>query len=193
MGADDRLANCDVLDQVKDFLSFDYDLVYGDIRWMPGGILESGEWSFRKFIHWNINHQRIFYRKSVLEKFGGYKLKYIYAADQELNIRLFCDDSVRKKHVPVIIAEYNSFGFSAKKTDIAFWEDWDEVILSHFRPHLSKKEIYGSLLSYFKFNIDQKEYVRAMKVGLKTMSNTFNPGILLLMIKYLWKSRKNAS
>jgi hypothetical protein len=58
------------------------------------GFVEKGEWTPEIFIKMNINHQRLFYRKTVFDVIGFYDLKYKIAADHELNIRAFFNEKI---------------------------------------------------------------------------------------------------
>ena len=189
MGADDQFANEDVLDNVHPYLKDGYDIVYGDCNWMQENIKEFGEWTANIFIKANINHQRIFYRKSLFEQYGSFNTKYKVAADHELNIRLFCNPEISKKYLPVTIANYHSGGFSAQKTDLAFWEDWDTIILKSFKPYLPKKVIYGSLGTIIRYQIAKKEYTKAFSLLWKHFKHTRSPGFILLMMQYFIKSK----
>lgn len=172
MGCDDSFVNEFVLEQIQSHLASDVDLVYGNIMWMPVEIMEEGEWALPKLLRQNINHQRIFYRKTLFEKWGNYELRYKVASDQELNIRFFCNAQVKKKYVPVIIAHYHAGGFSAAKTDEVFWDNWNQTVLQPFKPHLPLREIYNQLSWYCWYNIDKKKYIKATVLFIKILIHT---------------------
>lgn len=190
MGADDRLAGTDVLQQLQPYLLEDWDMVYGDCIWMPEGRPEKGEWSYEQFIKVNINHQRIFYRKILFEKYGGYNTQYKIAADHELNIRFFCNNYIQKKYVPISISHYHSGGFSANKFDHSFWKNWDAIFLKNFKPHLSAKKIYGSLGTYIRQLADEGKTMQALKLIGKNFIHTGSPGFIKLMLSYMISSKK---
>ncbi len=189
-GSDDVLHHPSVLETLAAFFTTSYDLVYGDVRWVPENIHEQGEWDHRRLLQANINHQRIFYHKSLFVQYGGYDLQYKVAADHALNIRLFCNKAVRKKYVPVIVADYHSGGFSASKTDEVFWKNWNNTVLQHFRGLLPVKEIYGSLNSYYRYLLQQEKYGKAVTVAVKVFIYTKSPGFVVLAIKQFFQSFK---
>lgn len=173
LGSDDTLYRPDTLGNI--FSSDpDTDIIYGDVRLMPGDILEQGEWSVAKLLQQNINHQRIFYKASLFTKHDKFKIKYKVAADHELNIRLFCDPHVSRRHVPGIVSEYHQFGFSAEKTDKAFWNDWNDIFLKNFGKHLPEREIYLNLGGYCWYHIRNNNYRKAFGLFNKIFFKTFS-------------------
>jgi glycosyltransferase involved in cell wall biosynthesis len=188
MGADDELYDVNVLDMAAKYFTSEYDIVYGDSIWMPENRKEEGEWKTSVFIKANINHQRVFYRKALFEKYGAFNTKYKVAADHELNIRFFCNIKINKIHVPQFVAYYHSGGFSARKMDVAFYEDWEQIVFKNFQSYLPKKTIYGSLGTYIRHLIDKKENYKALKVLLKHFTRTRSLGFVKLTLHYYFKS-----
>ena len=188
MGADDTLANNRVLDAVSAYLVSENDVVYGDSYWMPEQVKEEGEWLPAILIKRNINHQRIFYRKTLFANYGFYNIEYLYA-DWIVNIRLFCNKAVNKKYVKLDVANYNSGGFSSNRGDELFWKNWDGIILNNFRPLLSKKEVYGSLNIYCRYLIDRGEFKSAFKIMLKNFKHTYSIGFINLVLAYFLQTR----
>jgi glycosyltransferase involved in cell wall biosynthesis len=188
MGADDEFYNENVLNNIVSHLTSKNDIVYGDSIWMPENKKEQGQWTADLFIKANINHQRIFYRKTLFEKFGAFNTKYKVAADHELNIRFFCNCQIKKQYISEIVANYHSCGFSARKTDVAFYEDWDRIVLKNFRTYLPKKLIYGSQGTYIRYLIDKRENHQALKLLLKHFIRTRSLGFAKLMLQYYLKS-----
>ncbi len=188
MGADDTLANNRVLDAVSAYLVSENDVVYGDSYWMPEQVKEEGEWLPAILIKRNINHQRIFYRKTLFANYGFYNIEYLYA-NWIVNIRLFCNKAVNKKYVKLDVANYNSGGFSSNRGDELFWKNWDGIILNNFRPLLSKKEVYGSLNIYCRYLIDRGEFKSAFKIMLKNFKHTYSIGFINLVLAYFLQTR----
>ena len=189
MGSDDTLFDADVLVKVAEYLTLENDIVYGDSIWKPGGIKETGEWNYETFIEANINHQRIFYRKTVFEKYGLFNTKYKIAADHETNIRFFCNEQIRKKYIPVTVCNFYSGGFSANKIDEVFWADWDEIFLKNFKPYLPKKILYGSMGTYIRYLADKKKYSKALATLGKHFYHTRSLGFVKLMLHYFVKNK----
>ncbi len=193
LGGDDRLQNNKVLEQVSILLCPQYDLVYGDSQWMPENIVESGEWKLSQLLRQSINHQRIFYKRNLFNKYGDFNLKYAIAADHAFNIKLFCAPSVKSKYQNTLIAVYHSNGFSANKIDDAFWADWKTNILSNFRNILPKREIYLSLGWYCWYNIQQKKYSQAVRIFLEVYLHTFSAAFVKHTVSQLVKAVKKIS
>lgn len=119
IGADDRLCNADVLPNVSKILkSTRADLVYGDVIMKSdgrrvGGAVTLDELLFER----NICHQAIFYRRSLLERMGGYSLRYPVWADWDLNLRCFKTPGVGVEWIDQVIAIYNDTGGLSSEED----------------------------------------------------------------------------
>jgi glycosyltransferase involved in cell wall biosynthesis len=191
MGSDDSFYDQDVLKEILPMLNLENEVLYGDVRWIPENKLEAGELVCEDLINMNINHQRIFYRKSVFEKYGNLNTKYEIAADHEMNIRFFCNSNIHKIYIPLTICNFHSGGFSANKTDEVFWQDWDWTILKNFKPYLPKKNIYGSLGIYIRYLVGKKKYTKVMALLCKHFFHTRSLGFVKLMLVYMLTSKTN--
>ena len=188
MGCDDTFHHSDVLREVATHLDAGADIVYGNVQWIPGGEMEAGTCTPKDLFQRNINHQRIFYRRSLFEQYGGYDLQYKIASDHELNIRFFCNDAIRKKYIPVTIACYHAGGFSANKLDAVFWGQWKSIFKTHFSKHMPLKHMYEKLGWYCRYLIDQKQYAKAFPLFWDVLLHTLSPGFVLLTGKQFIKS-----
>jgi glycosyltransferase involved in cell wall biosynthesis len=161
LGSDDTLASHNVLEQIAVVADHNTDIVYGDSRWLPENKSEAGEWTYSRLLHQSINHQRIFYRKTLFEQHAPFNIAYRVAADYELNIRLFCNQDVRQKYIAITVANYHSGGFSANQIDELFWADWKKILLANFKGHLPSNKIYARLGWYCWYQLNKKNYSRA--------------------------------
>lgn len=190
MGCDDGFFDASVLQQFAPLLSEEYDLVYGDVLWVPDEVLEKGNCTAADLVHRNINHQRIFYRKSLFQQYGGYDLQYKVASDHELNIRYFCTDAIRKNYVPVTVARYHSGGFSANKLDDVFWKNWKSIFRKNFSKQLPTKTMYDKLGWYCRYQIDEHQYWKAFILFWDVLVHTLSPGFIKLTVKQFIGSLK---
>jgi glycosyltransferase involved in cell wall biosynthesis len=131
LGADDRLHSRTVLEQLAPHLREDLDFVYGDVAlvndpWGRDGTIYGGEFSAADLASRNICHQSIFYARSLFSRFGSYNQKYRAFADWDLNLRLF--GKVRKKHVPITVADFHGGGLSSTNDDPEFHLRFIEII-----------------------------------------------------------------
>ena len=190
-GSDDQLAGSNVLSGVAKHLGEDDEIVYGDIILSPGGQQEKGEWNNKRMLHMCINHQRIFYKAKLFHKYGVFDLRYPVNADYGLNISLFSNPLVRKKHITLPIAFYNSGGFSFNKVDENFWDDFQQVIAKKFSPYLSRKEIYGRLAFYCWYHLNKKNYYTAFRLFCRIYLHTLSFGFLKHSLSQFRKSFGN--
>jgi len=190
MGCDDTFHHMDVLKEVALQLTDDVDIVYGNVQWTPGGEMETEVCTPQQLFQRNINHQRVFYRRSLFEQYGGYQLQYKIASDHELNIRFFCNDAIRKKYIPVTIACYHAGGFSANKMDTVFWSQWKLIFKTHFSKHMPLKHMYEKLGWYCRYLIDQRKYAKAFPLFWDVLLHTLSPGFILLTGKQFLQSFK---
>jgi glycosyltransferase involved in cell wall biosynthesis len=190
MGCDDAFYNEHVLTNVSRQLLDDLDIVYGDVLWMPDEIKERGDCKPEHLLHHNINHQRIFYRNSVFQQWGTYNLQYKVAADHELNIRLFCNNRIRKKYMPLTIAKYNAVGFSAGKLDEDFWTNWKEIFSRNFSAHLPQKELYSKLGWYCRYQLGKRNYRKSFVLFCDVFLHTLSLGFVLLTIRHFINLQK---
>ena len=123
LGADDRLFSPTVLEQVATHLNESSDFVYGNVLLVGDpfgreGTIYKGEFSMADIVAENICHQAIFYSRDLFTRFGNYNLRYPAFADWDFNLRVFT--KVRKKYVPVTVANFQGGGMSAKNNDPEF-------------------------------------------------------------------------
>lgn len=190
MGCDDGFFDETVLQTMAPLLSQEYDMVYGDVLWVPDEVMEKGVCTPADLLNRNINHQRISYRTTLFRQYGGYDLQYRIASDHELNIRYFCNEAVRKKYVPFTVARYHSGGFSANKLDEVFWNNWKQIFRKSFAQHLPQKLMYEKLGWYCRWLIDRRRYAKALPIFFDVLIHTFSPGFVKLTLEQYFKSRK---
>ena len=116
-------------------------LLYGNVDWSRYSRPYDGRFNRFKLFRRNICHQAIFYQRSVFERLGFYNTKYRSVADWEFNIRCFNDRGIRKRYIPLRVADYEGVGHSTTTLDLAFSADFPiipslvhvEFLLSHPR------------------------------------------------------------
>ena len=121
LGADDALAAPDVLSQVARQGRDGVDFLYGNIHRVSKDRVEGGPFDRGRLMHSNICHQAIFYRRSLLDRVGGYNLDYTVYADWDLNNRCFAA-GCRHRHIDLTISHFSGSGFSAQREDRLFLE-----------------------------------------------------------------------
>jgi glycosyltransferase involved in cell wall biosynthesis len=174
MGSDDRLMESNSLQITAQHLSEKWDIVYGDTVWIPENFFDRGEIDLITLMRRGLNHQRVFYRKSLFEKFGLYKTCYKIAADLEMNIRLFCSKSVKIKYESIPLTYYNSAGFSSNKVDEKFYDDYKLTLLKNYSGLLSRKQIYGNLHAYCWSLIRRRKSLQFIELFVRIYFTTFS-------------------
>jgi glycosyltransferase involved in cell wall biosynthesis len=106
--------------------------LYGNVYSSHDGTAYDGRFDRFKLFRRNICHQAIFYQRSVFERLGFYNTKYRSLSDWEFNIRCFSDRGVRKRYIPLRIADYEGGGESITTPDLAFYADFPIIpLLTH--------------------------------------------------------------
>ena len=107
-------------------------LLYGNVDLSDYNRPYDGRFNRFKLLRRNICHQAIFYQRSVFDRLGFYNTKYRSLADWEFNIRCFNDQNIRKRYIPLRIADYEGGGKSITAPDPAFYADFPLVpLLTH--------------------------------------------------------------
>ena len=107
-------------------------LLYGNVNLSQESRPYDGRFDHFKLLRHNICHQAIFYQRSVFERLGSYNTKYRLLSDWEFNIRCFNDRGIRKRYIPLRIADYEGGGESITAPDLAFYADFPLIpLLTH--------------------------------------------------------------
>jgi glycosyltransferase involved in cell wall biosynthesis len=171
MGCDDRLASATVLEQVfADAEVVNNHVLYGDVIFTSNGYRYDGEFTMFKLIRGNICHQAIFTRREVFDSLGKFDIRYKTYADWEFNMRWFGEAWVKRRYLLLVIANFNTTGFSADLKDEVFFAE---------EPALRKKYFPG-IVRYLAFNLKKPLHYKAMQLltferllALKVISNFF--------------------
>ena len=155
MGCDDRLASATVLADVFERPGIiDNHVVYGDVIFTGNGVRYDGEFTHFKLIEKNIGHQAIFTQRMVFERLGNFDIRYKTYADWEFNMRWFVEAWVKRQHIPLIIAFFNTTGVSANLKDDVFFAE--ELFL--------RKKYFSGIVRYLSLNSDRPLHYRTMKL-----------------------------
>ena len=94
------------------------DIIYGNMNINWGTTTTIGKMpeyiSFEHMLLDTIWHPVSFIKSSVLKECGGYNEKYKMVADYDFFFKAIISKSVSTKHIPVVIAEYNTEGLSSR-------------------------------------------------------------------------------
>lgn len=157
LGSDDIFYNGNVLEKVfENEENLIQDVLYGNVLWGDTGKIYDGKFSLLKLMQKNICHQAIFFKKSVFEKLGKFETKYKVLADWFLNIKWMNDESIKNKYINVVIAKYNTNGYSSKLSDERFKFDVES----------------GDILKYFP--VEYSENYKTLKRNSDEIDNKKN-------------------
>lgn len=123
LNADDRYAGPDVLEKVAGvFADPDVEACYGDLVYFRDGkdgkkrivrYWKAGQYHSRRFYWgWMPPHPTFFVRRSVYERFGGFRLEFGTAADYELMLRFLLKHPIRVAYIPEVLVEMRVGGRS---------------------------------------------------------------------------------
>ena len=127
LGADDRLANNEVLARVSELLADrNPSVAAGEARYDDGRIYQPARASRvvrRNFVH----HQATFYRRSLLTEIQGFDRRFRIMADYDMNLKLWKRE-ISFEPLPWQIAECGSGGLS----DFGAWAGYrEEIAIRH--------------------------------------------------------------
>ena len=137
LNAGDRLFDEKTIELVlNEFEKNDPDFLYTDI--LTCNINSLPEAKIKKFNHADkyflfrdcICHQASFFKKNVIEKFGGFNEGFKLAADYEMLLKIMADKNLKKAYLPITAAYYDVTGISSTSEDIVKKER--AVIQKHF-------------------------------------------------------------
>ena len=126
LGAGDRLrpgALSSIAAQVGTAYRDEPLFLYGDARNLTKRAVIGGRYSPLRLSCGNICHQAIFYSRSVFDRVGLYDPRYSIYADWVLNMRCFADRRIEKRHVDIMVVDFEGGGVSEIETDTEFIRD----------------------------------------------------------------------
>ena len=130
LGSDDSLYDKETLRKVAAVIEEgNADVVYGNVFRTGQQCVYDGEFTIEKIYRRNICHQAIFLHRTVFDKTGLFDLNYKSNADYDHNLKWFFDDSVRKRYMDVIVANYSDTGLSGTFIDWKFRDQKPEQFL----------------------------------------------------------------
>ena len=164
LNAGDRLFDEKTVDIVlNEFEKGGADFLYTDI--LTCNINNLSEAKIKKFNHADkyflfrdcICHQASFFKKNVIEKFGGFNEGFKLAADYEMLLKIMADKNLKKAYLPITVAYYDVTGISSTSEDIVKKERVE--IQKHFYSSF-EAFVYGSWIYQFARR-------RLRKIGVK--------------------------
>ena len=121
--SDDILASPTVLETISNVVEGgNIDGVYGDLVYVDRDdtTREIRYWKSKEFQSsllnngWMAPHPTLFLKKDVYLKHGYFNLKYKIAADYDFMLRIFSDNSLKFKYLPILVAKMRTGGKSNK-------------------------------------------------------------------------------
>jgi glycosyltransferase involved in cell wall biosynthesis len=97
------------------------------------------------------HHQAILCRRRVFDSIGAFNLEYRVAADYDWVIRVFQNDAIAKRFVPVIVATMNMGGVSDRGYLHGIWERRRVVRRRYSAADYRKFWIYSLFGDYLRF------------------------------------------
>jgi glycosyltransferase involved in cell wall biosynthesis len=153
MGADDLLL--EGFTQILPCLKDDRTIYYGGVY--MGDKRVSRSYTAYQLTKEHICHQSIIYPSTVFKKYS-YDTKYNVFADYHLNLKCWTDPTFKQQYKDVIIARFNTGGYSDFSQDINYIRDkekWYRELLSplDYIHHLKRKLGYFGLFHELLFGL----------------------------------------
>lgn len=128
LGAGDGL-RADILGKIAGRMPDDkLAFVYGNVYMVDRGVIYDGEFNKTKLRKYNICHQAIFYERTIFDVVGRYEQRFNVLADYAFNIKCFWNDNVQKKYLGYVIANFEGGGLSSNQRDLAFVNEFSDLI-----------------------------------------------------------------
>jgi glycosyltransferase involved in cell wall biosynthesis len=133
MGSDDVLYSNTVLNDIFNRKEvYNFDVIYGNVKWGNTERLYDGPFSRLKLLQRNICHQAIFTRKTVFDRIGKFDIKFKTLADWVFNMQWYNEEDIRHCYIEIVIARYNVDGYSKYNHDMHFIKNRDALIEDYF-------------------------------------------------------------
>ena len=119
LNSDDVYADDDVLQKVaRAFADGSIDACYGDLVYVRQDDMSRvvRYWCSRPYAPglvergWMPAHPTFFVRRSILQKVGGFDIRYHYQSDYELMVRLFLKEHISAVHIPEVLVRMRTGG-----------------------------------------------------------------------------------
>jgi glycosyltransferase involved in cell wall biosynthesis len=189
LGGDDAFYNENVVSEIfapQQHSAFEPpDFIYGDVILKSRSEIFGGSRTYEELINKNINHQSIFYNRSIFKKSGLFNLKYKILSDYDFNLKIFRDSSLNTLYISKVITLYNDKGLSNQVIDGNFYEDQLNYFLE-----VDKLSVNDPRLQKYFFFYGFAQFLKNEKIaGLKNIlySLTFGKRKLyyfLVSVKY---------
>ena len=179
MGSDDKFYNNKVLSNI-----FEKEGLSG-VKFLYGNKITNGSWyggkfDMRRIITQNINHQCIFYHRTLFQEIGNYEVKSITAADHLFNMKVFAANEAVCRYIDEIIADFGLGGASSVLYDSYFDKHLEKELLNIFGQHLPKKDIYPGIANSAFAHLYYRNFYFGLKRWIKLIVYSRRP------VYYLW-------
>lgn len=157
-------------------------MIYGKVFINGGKKTQGATTSYERLIAQNTPHQAIFYRRTLLQELGGYRLKYKILADYDLNLRVFKNYPNRVQFINTEVAYFSSRGVSNRTIDKAFFDDkLNEFISDGISPGDSRLAKYYFFLAVaHSLQGQQKKAIQKMLYCIRITNQPFYYGLLAM-------------
>ncbi len=165
LNAGDYFVHYNVLGLVENNLDEGLDVIYGNCFSINpftglGNIWIAPENPDKYFFYISsLPHQSVFYKKELFDDYGLYDESFKIVSDWCFNLKVFCNSSVLKKHLDMVISIYSLDGISSRDNETHKRER--EI---HIKKNFSKEEIEGFEKQIFD---DYQKKINYKKISLK--------------------------
>jgi glycosyltransferase involved in cell wall biosynthesis len=155
LNSGDTFCSNKVLDQFANSpVALKHKVIYGNSNIIKGNgaiekLIPPNQLSTNFWYRQTLNHQAIFFKKDIFERFGKYNTSYRFSADMDLLLKIFKKEPEAFYHLNEFVCNYVEAGLSAKP------ENYESIIKE-------KEQILKSYLSLEEYKRAKENYLNEL-------------------------------
>ncbi|HEY1037857.1 MAG TPA: glycosyltransferase family 2 protein [Bacteroidia bacterium] len=174
LNSGDTFYSNQVVDKFYNFLQEnDSAMIYGNTNLVNGNknelLVQPGKLPMEFWYMGTLNHQAVFMKRDLFERFGLYDLKYRICADFDLFLRAYVKDPGMFAHINETICNYDQTGFSASKENFnKMLAEREQILLANLSP-----EVYTKIKKAYNASLPLKRQVINYMIERPLLNSAF--------------------
>lgn len=172
-----------VKNMVECFNKSEAELVYGQtVVVAENGIEKASEVGEIQTLWYKapFRHPSVFVKKSVYDRFGGFDVNYVVAADYDLLLR-FYSENIKFEYLDKVIAYFRLGGLSTKQRKLSYEENYN-ISMKYVERCLYKDKVIPKIKEIYEWACFSKETLKTDGMLYKLICKYFNATINNLII-----------